>query len=1202
MRVPSPRTFFFGVKRLPQACRTSGALRLAFVLLLFGAFTVHAVGRQSHLRFDRLSLEQGLSQSIVNVIHKDQKGFMWFGTESGLNRYDGYQFKIYMHDPFDASSLSENHILTIAEDKSGELWIGTNNGGLNRYSWATGSFTRYTSVPNDSGTIGNNAVVFVYIDRSDNVWVFTRAGGVDRYDKRRDSFLRIRHDPADSMSLSHDRITSLFEDSEGRLWFGTAHGLNRLVERVGDYPEEKRYAFEHSFMGGDTPGTPVDASILSLQEIPSEPGVLWIGAGRAEPPYEGVGLVRLDTRTGERQWFRHKERDRRTISSDAGVAVREDQDGEIWVATARGLDRFDPETRTFEHFIPEPNDPDPAANMIRMGTQDINGDLWITTIANRGIYQFTPSSGTFLRHSNIPSDPHSLSNNTVTSLYADSMGVLWIGTNTGGLNKLDLYGRKFETYGWNPTDPNSLSAPIARAFAEGRDGSLYVGVAGGGLNRYNRKRSIVRHYRSDSQNPRALNDDDVWALLTDPDGSLWVGTLGGGLNHFDPTTETFTRYVRRQGDSTSLSDDNVRVLLQDASGTLWVGTDQGGLNRFDKAKGTFTHYVNDPSDSTSLSSNIVRALAFDPDGDLWVGTFLGGLCKFDAKTGTFRRYRHDPADPASLSSDMIQSLEIASDGSLWIGTFGGGLCRMDRNTETFRSYTQQNSELPNNTVYAVLEDTHRNIWVSSNMGLTRFDPEREVFQTYDTDDGLQSREFNGQACFKSSTGEMFFGGIEGFNAFYPDRIVDNPFEPQMAITGFLLYNQPVPIGGDSPLQKHISETYEITLRYWQNYITFEFVALQYNRPERNQYRYMLVNYDPTWQVVRDRRSATYTNLEPGEYYFRVRGSNSDGLWNEAGASIRIVITPPWWRTIQAYVSYAVGLVLVVGLFYQIERKRLLRREREQAAIREAELRAQTAEAQARAIEAENLRKTQELEQARQLQLSMLPRQLPVVPNLEIAVYMQPATEVGGDYYDFAVDETGALTIVVGDATGHGLSAGTMVSVVKSLFIAEPPQRDFQGFFERCTRTIRRLHLGNLYMGLSLVRIERDELHLSAAGMPPAYVYRAKTGDIEELVVKGMPLGAVDHFAYEERSVRLHEGDSILLLSDGLPELFNDAREPFDYARVRAALRSSGGGPAESIVEHLVQEGEGWRKGRTPNDDMTFVVIKIKDGHQGSTHG
>jgi serine phosphatase RsbU (regulator of sigma subunit)/ligand-binding sensor domain-containing protein len=1165
------------------------------VVLIDVAFTNHSFSRQSNLRFERLSLDQGLSQSIVRVIWKDRKGFMWFGTESGLNRYDGYEFKVYMHDPFDSTSIAENNILSLAEDQSGALWIGTANGGLNKFTRDLETFEHFRTDPRNPASISSDRVQLVYADRKNNVYAFPAGGGIDVFERSINSFRRLRHDPDDPQSISDDRITAVYEDRRGDMWFGTLGGLNKLI--IGDRSDttESPYVFRKFLHDPDDPASLSDDNVISIYEALSEPGILWIGTGRPQPPFSGGGLNRLDTRTGKSRRFLHDPSNTKSIASNLVGPVLEDREGNLWIGTLRGLDRFDRRSGGFTHHLPDPANPQSLNNAVLTITEDVNGDLWLRTPANQGLYQFESRSGTFTHYANNPADPSSLSNDGVVSVFEDSIGVLWIGTNTGGVNKLNHFARKFVSFSPEPNNPNSLSGSVVRSFCEDRSGNLWVGIANGGLNRFDRQRKRITRYRFDQNNPNAISNDNVWALLTDRSGTTWAGTLGGGLNRLNSGTGTFFHYRNVPGSRRSLSNDNIRVLFEDRQGILWIGTEGGGLNKFDRRTETFLSYVNEPADTTSISGNIVRTIAEDPSGNLWVGTFGSGINKFDTKKGTFRRFQHNERDPNSLSSDLVQSIYLDTAGILWIGTFGGGLNRMDTRTEKFDCFTQQNSELPNNVIYGVLGDEGGNIWFSSNSGLIKYDPENDAFSTYDIDDGLQSKEFNGQACFKSRRGEMFFGGINGFNVFHPDSIKENPYEPKMAIMDFKLFDESVPIGKQYPLKRRVSETNEITLAHWQNNISFEFVALHYNRPDKNRYRYMLVNYDKGWRSAGKRRTATYTNLEAGEYFFRVRGSNSDGVWNMKGASIRILITPPWWKTTEAYVGFAAAALLLVLLFYRWERRRLINKERQKTAILEVELRAQTAEAQARAMQAENLRKTQELDQARKLQLSMLPKTLPRIGGLDLAVHMQPASEVGGDYYDFAVDNEGGLTIVVGDATGHGLSAGTMVSVVKSLFIAIPPGRNFQSFFDSCTKTIRQLHLGNLYMGLTLVRIQDRELTFSAAGMPPVYIFRNGTNTVEELVIKGMPLGAVERFVYQDLRVVLEEGDSVLVLSDGLPELFNERKDTFDLSRVRQTFQSAGREKPEEIVRQLVNVGEQWRNGKTPNDDVTFVVIKVQNG-------
>ncbi len=379
----------------------------------------------------------------------------------------------------------------------------------------------------------------------------------------------------------------------------------------------------------------------------------------------------------------------------------------------------------------------------------------------------------------------------------------------------------------------------------------------------------------------------------------------------------------------------------------------------------------------------------------------------------------------------------------------------------------------------------------------------------------------------------------------------------IAITDFKLFNESVKIGEGSPLTKHILETDKIILDHWQNDISFQFVALNYNQPEENLYSYKLENFDRNFRSSGNLRSASYTNLDPGDYVFKVIGSNNDGVWNKRGATILITIKPPWWGTIWAYIFYFLLGCSILYLVYRAQHNRVVKRERDRSKIMEAELRAQAAEARSRAIQAENDRKTFELEEARKLQLSMLPKELPQLPYLEIAVHMETATEVGGDYYDFHLDESENLSVLLGDATGHGLKAGTMVSVIKSLFVANSPHGDIPGFFEDCTRTIKKLKMGNLFMALTFLKISQNKLIVSQAGMPPLLIFRSTSGEIEEIIIKSMPLGAFDNYKYPLKNISLLPGDTVLLMSDGLPELFNNKKELYDFQRVKNLFKEIG---------------------------------------------
>ncbi len=1163
-----------------------GVSKFSFTLLVaFITGTSSLPAQTTGISFERISLNEGLSQSVIQAIYKDRVGFMWFGTESGLNRYDGYTFTVYKLDPFDSSSIASNNILSIREDSSGALWIGTNGGGLNRFDRESNSFTRYLPRVGDPTSLSANIVPSAFCDRYNVVWAATIAGGLDRLDPETGTFIRYRHDPDDSHSLSSNALTAGTEDRSGRLWMGTLDGLN-LYDR-----ERDRFI---RFTDSPTDSIPLSNSrILSVYEAPSEPGILWIGTGNPANPAQGGGLNRLDIGTGSITSYRHNAHVPGSISSDVAGPLLETRSGDFWVGTARGLNRLNRRTGEFRAFLPDPARPALPTNSILSINEDVSGNLWIVTRANDGIYRFDPRNGSFTHCVNDRGNPASLSNDIVRGVMTDTTGVVWIGTNTGGISKLDLFAEKFRTFASEPGNPNSLSDNLVRSILEDSKGDLWVGVARGGLNRFNRSRTKVTHYRFDPSDPSSLSDDNVWSLCEDRNGTIWVGTLNGGLNRFNHASGTFTRYLAEPRNPSRLASNAIRVIFEDPDGTLWCGTDGGGVNTLDVHKGTFTRFLTVPGDSTSLSNNFVRAIARTEDGMLWFGTFGGGLNRFDPARGTFTRYQANPQNPNALNHNAIQSISVGRDGVLWIGTFGGGLDRFDPRTGIARHFTEQNSNLPNNVIYGVLTDQKGCIWVSSNRGLSKLDPHSAIFENFDISDGLQSKEFNGQACYAGTRGELFFGGIDGLNAFFPDSVRSNPYPPAIVITEFRLFDEPVRIGSDSPLSRHITETSAISLAHWQNDISFDFVALQFNRPEENRYSYMLDNYDKGWRKPGTQRTATYTNLDPGEYVFRVRGSNSDGVWNETGASIKVTIRRPWWTTGFAVALYVLlGVSLIFGT-HRVQHLRVTRKEQERARVREAELRAQAAEAQTLAMEAEHRRQTHELEEARKIQLSMLPRVVPRLPQLDIAVYMQTATEVGGDYYDFSLDGGDTLTVVVGDATGHGLKAGTMVSVIKGLFIAEAPHMDIRDFLSTCTRTVRELHLGNLFMGLTLLQIKDHTLSASIAGMPPFYIYRKQTGSVEEVVLKGMPIGAFENFEYKEIQRTLEQGDTILLLSDGLVELFNTDNETFDYHRVKEAFATTGSQNPAEIIDGLVAAGERWRNGRPLHDDVTFVVMKMK---------
>lgn len=771
------------------------------------------------IRFERISLKEGLSQGTVNTILQDDLGYMWFGTEDGLNRYDGYHFTVYKNDPEDPLTLADNFISSIYEDESGDLWIGTRS-GLDRFDRDTGTFTHYQHDPDDLMSLGGVWVSVIYEDLSGRLWVGT-ISGLDLLDRDTNSFSHYVSDPEESKSLSNEYVRAIHEDQEGEFWVGTNGGLNLFDQTTGTF-------------------------------------------------------IR----------YLHDPLDQNSLSDDKITSLFEDREGNLWIGTEEGgLNLFDTSTQTFTSYQHNPDDPRSLThNRVRSIFEDDTGRLWIGT--QNGLDQFDRDQNLFIHYRHDPGDLYSLSSNSIWSIYQDRTGVLWFGTYGGGLSRYNRSTDRFILYQHQPDLPNSLSDDMVWSIYQDRNEALWIGTLNGGLNRLDRDSDTFTIYENNPNDPSTISSNDVRSIKGDHNGDLWVGTNGGGLNLFDPRTDSFRHFVNDPDNPSSLSENRVTVILEDRSGKLWVGTRSGGLNRYDSASGTFTRFQYDPTDPTSLSDDRVWSLHEDSSGQLWVGT-LGGVNVFDPDRNHFTRFIHDPDNPNSLNNNAIFSIYEDETGMIWIGTWGSGLDRYDPVTQTFTHFTEKNG-LPNDVIYGIEADLDGFLWLSTNKGLSKFDPRKDTFQNYDVSDGLQDNEFNVGAHFRSHRGELFFGGIKGFNAFFPDRIMGNPHPPPIVITSFAISNRVE--------RTNLIPGEQIQLPYTDNSISFEFAALDYYAPDKNQYAYKLDGFDDDWVIAGTRRYASYTNLRGGDYIFQVKGSNSDGVWNEEGITVPIIITPAIWDT------------------------------------------------------------------------------------------------------------------------------------------------------------------------------------------------------------------------------------------------------------------------------------------------------------------
>jgi len=803
------------------------------------------------MNFEHIMSDKGLSQNTIHSILQDKEGFLWFATEDGLDKYDGYKFTVYKNDPHDSSSISDNFIWTIYEDRAGTLWIGTNNGGLSRFNRNTEKFINYKNNPNDSTSLSSNNVRTILEDTYGNLWVGTEGGGLNKFDRKNNTFIHFIHNSKNPSSLSDNIVLDIYQDHEGVLWVGTDGGLDKFNYLTGK--------FEH---------------------------------------------------------FVHKPDDPSSISNNVVFSLLEDNSKNFWVGTLNGFNLFDRKQKKFTRFY---SNADISSNLdngrINSILEDKTGTLWVAT--GGGLYQFNKKLKKFISLGRTGSHKTTLSNTNVLSLYQDNSGLIWIGTADGGIIKFDRERTKFMHFQHNPANSNSLSYNTVRSIYQDKNGILWIGTLGGGLNRYDSKTDHYTHYLHIKNDPYSLSDNSVTSIYRGKSGELWVGTWSGGLNKMIKSSDKypehaiFKHFTHNDSNPHSLSNNIIQSIYEDSYGRLWIGTGLG-LDILYRKTNKFYNFINNPDDSTSISGNQIQSCIIeDKNGNLWVGTW-NGLNKIDLSTVPlkppygklkFQRYFHNSDNPNSLSDNRIISVYDDKEGNLWFGTYGGGINELTFDQENKKSADAKfihylaKDGLVSNIVYGILGDNAGNLWASTDNGLSRFNPKTGTFRNYFQSDGLQGNQFYWGASFKGKNDELFFGGTNGANAFYPSSLRDNKHIPPIVITGFQIFNQSVKIGGKkSPLKKSITETHNLELSYNQNVFSFEFAALDFTAPNKNQYKYMMQGFDKHWIFAGNRRYITYTNLDPGDYTFRVIGSNNDGVWNNIGTSINVTILPPFWRT------------------------------------------------------------------------------------------------------------------------------------------------------------------------------------------------------------------------------------------------------------------------------------------------------------------
>ncbi|MEO6672644.1 MAG: two-component regulator propeller domain-containing protein [Ginsengibacter sp.] len=763
---------------------------------------------------------KGLSQNTVYCILKDHQGFMWFGTQAGLNKFDGYKFTVYAHTLNDAKSIAANDIAALCEDDEGNIWVATTLGGISEYNAKSGSFINYQHNQNDVTSLSSNQTRSVYKDQRGNLWVGT-SSGLNLFDKKTKKFMRYFANPNDALSLSNSNIYCIFEDKRGNFWVGTEKGLNLLNRRTGKCEQ----------------------------------------------------LLHNSSKT--------------SIAGNYVNTIFEDSYGNFWVGTNAGLDLFDRNTKSFSHFGNTSEGSSSKENSVLINTiaQDENF-LWIGT---KALLLFDIKKKMYVDYADQSQTQNEIKDFEIFSLLLDDQNILWAGTGSSGVYRFDKNLAHFSDFklGRKNSPWNTIWS-----FAEDRHGNVWIGTDGG-LSYFNRQNNSFTSYTHQNKIKNSISGIPYSVLTNRKNNDLWIGT-DDGLDLYQQQTGIFKHLSEEKG-SLHLVTKQVRNLFQDSKNNIWIGTSKEGAIVFDNKTQQFKRFRHDPKNPGTLSSDEgIYAFCEDKEGNIWIPT-NAGVDVYNPSDNQFTHYDSKKSVVLDNISTVV-SLYADTKGTMWLGTTDGGLISYNKKANAFTAYTKQQG-LINNTINYIIGDQKGFLWLSTNDGIVRFDPVAKSFRNYSVNNGLQGEEFDVGAGMLTKNGEIFFGGINGFNVFNPNSLSENKNIPPVIITGFELFNKPVTIGsGNSVLQKSISQTKEITLKHNQSVFTLEFAALNYTISEQNNYAYMLEGFDEEWNYVGAQRKATYTNLDPGTYTFKVKASNNDGLWNKEGVSIKIIITPPFWLT------------------------------------------------------------------------------------------------------------------------------------------------------------------------------------------------------------------------------------------------------------------------------------------------------------------
>lgn len=1138
------------------------------------------------VRFEQLSLDAGIPDVEIHDIRQDSRGFLWFSTRDGLGRFDGYEMVVHSHDPADPTSIHGNWVGPLVEDSRGLFWVMLGVGGMDRFDPMTGQFERIDLTP-ESAVVNDFTVTDAQEDLQGRMWVATGSTGLHRIEwvESTGEWAITAYRSSTTPGLDADFLGNIALDPAGRLWVATCGGGLSVVTDLDTTPRFEAVRQADGLSGECPTALHVDAV-----------GGVWAGSAA------GIDHLRHEGRSGIRT---------RPLPPlprpDGGGAtpvafLDTDPSGQLWVGVSgHGLLRFDAGRgpRDGGGWTVFPFDEPDSGWALRRGANsqlrgnavssldvDAHGAVWVSTWGS-GVYRFDPAEGHLDRFHEDPADPHSLVSDAVRAGYLDRAGNFWFGTNASGVSLYSPWRWKFGGVRWNPLaeveegrrldDRVGLVHPQVSSLAE-IDGTLYVGTGAGveAFDAHTGQTALVAGDRI----PGFVN-----ALVADRAGDLWVGTGIQGLFRYRPRDGSVVA-LPSTNDPTTPSSSAINTL---ASGldpdTVWVGTSNGWVDRLTPSTATVERGVLRAINATGQTPAI-WVIEEDPKGYLWVGTPGLGLFRVHLDSGEVRNYFFDPEDPTGLNNRTVNSLHIDQKGRLWVGTYSGGLDRYLPASDSFIHLTRREG-LPSNMVESILEDGVGDLWLATRHGLASYDPDAgaDSLQTFGRRDGLVVSAFSTGAALRTGAGELVFGGLGGLVHFDSGQLDSNPHRPSVVLTQLMIRDD------DGHTHRPLDGVEEVVLQPTDRVFTLMFAALDFADPSRNQYSHRLLGFEESWSLPESSRQATYTQLDPGEYTFQVRGTSADGVWSASAASIRVRVLPPFWRTGWFQGLMALALVLATLAFDAWRRRQLVERERRHQERRE------------------HARKTRELDLARQVQRSLLPRGDYARDGLEVIGRLRTASEVGGDYFDVVEQSSGGLCVAIGDAIGHGMAAGLVVSMAKvglaqALRDPEPKASEVLETLDALLREVvqptdRRATGGAIptAMGMGVALVDAGgRVDLASVAMPYPYLWRRATGRLEPQELGGLPLGRRRGDTPPSVRTTLDPGDFLILVSDGLAERQSPSGEPWGYGGLEAELELACGRAtsAVDVAEGILAACDTHADGRPADDDLTVVVMGRQD--------